>query len=83
LVRFILFDGHATYLLTRDRRDFGELFGKTIQGVTIVSPRLLAQHLETRLARKRLVLRAFTLVVTFERCAAWRTWTFRVNFDAL
>jgi hypothetical protein len=38
-------DGHATHLLTGDERDFGELFGKSIQGVTIVSPRILAEQL--------------------------------------
>jgi hypothetical protein len=32
-------------LLTGDERDFGELFGKTIEGVKIVSPQLLADRL--------------------------------------
>jgi uncharacterized protein len=38
-------DGQATHLLTGDERDFGELFGKTIHGVKIVAPRMLAEHL--------------------------------------
>ena len=38
-------DGQATHLLTGDERDFGELFGKTIQGVKIVSPRMLAEEM--------------------------------------
>ena len=37
--------GHASHLLTGDERDFGKLWGKTIQGVKIVSPRMLAQEL--------------------------------------
>lgn len=32
--------GNASHLLTGDKSDFGLLFGKTIQGVTIVSPRM-------------------------------------------
>ncbi|HEX4120345.1 MAG TPA: PIN domain-containing protein [Verrucomicrobiae bacterium] len=38
--------GRATHLLTGDERDFGKFWGKTIQGVKIVSPRILAQELE-------------------------------------
>jgi len=37
--------GHATRLLTGDERDFGKFWGKTIQGVKIVSPRILAKEL--------------------------------------
>jgi uncharacterized protein len=37
--------GGATHLLTGDERDFGAYFGKTIQGVKIVSPRMLADEL--------------------------------------
>jgi predicted nucleic acid-binding protein len=37
--------GHATHLLTGDERDFGKYWGKTIQGVKIVSPRMLAEEL--------------------------------------
>jgi len=37
--------GNATHLLTGDERDFGAFFGKTIQGVKIVSPRMLADEL--------------------------------------
>jgi len=37
--------GQATHLLTGDERDFGAYFGRTIQGVRIVSPRLLAEEL--------------------------------------
>jgi len=37
--------GNATHLLTGDERDFGAYFGKTIQRVKIVSPRLLADEL--------------------------------------
>ncbi|MBI3413697.1 MAG: DNA-binding protein [Verrucomicrobia bacterium] len=36
---------HATHLLTGDERDFGAFLGKTIQGVKVVSPRLLADEL--------------------------------------
>jgi predicted nucleic acid-binding protein len=37
--------GHATHLLTGDERDFGPHCGRTVQGVKIVSPRLLAEEL--------------------------------------
>ncbi len=37
--------GKATHLLTGDERDFGKLWGKTIQGVKIVPPRMLAEEL--------------------------------------
>jgi uncharacterized protein len=37
--------GHASHLLTGDERDFGKIWGKTIQGVKIVSPRMLAEEL--------------------------------------
>jgi len=35
----------ATHLLTGDKRDFKALLGKTIQGVKIVSPQMLADEL--------------------------------------
>jgi hypothetical protein len=35
----------ATHLLTGDERDFGKFFGKTIHGVKVVSPRLLAEEM--------------------------------------
>jgi uncharacterized protein len=38
--------GGATHLLTGDQRDFGKLWGKTIQGVKVVSPRMLVEELE-------------------------------------
>jgi hypothetical protein len=37
--------GQATHLLTGDEKDFGEFWGTTIQGVKIVSPRMLAEEL--------------------------------------
>jgi predicted nucleic acid-binding protein len=37
--------GEATHLLTGDERDFGKYWGRTIQGVKIVSPRMLAKEL--------------------------------------
>jgi predicted nucleic acid-binding protein len=37
--------GQATHLLTGDERDFGKFWGRTIQGVRIVSPRMLAEEL--------------------------------------
>lgn len=37
--------GHATHLLTGDERDFGKFWGKTIQGVKVISPRMLAEEL--------------------------------------
>jgi predicted nucleic acid-binding protein len=37
--------GQASHLLTGDERDFGRFWGKTIQGVKIVSPRMLAEEL--------------------------------------
>ncbi len=37
--------GQATHLLTGDERDFGKFWGQTIQGVKIVSPRMLAEEL--------------------------------------
>ena len=36
---------HATHLLTGDKTDFGHLYGKTVQGVKIVSPPLLADEI--------------------------------------
>lgn len=40
--------GHATHLLTGDRKDFGILFGKTVQGVKIVDQAALAEELAAR-----------------------------------
>ncbi|MEO7299786.1 MAG: hypothetical protein ABI042_14560 [Verrucomicrobiota bacterium] len=40
--------GKATHLLTGDERDFGKFYGKTIQGVTIISPRMLADEFVKR-----------------------------------
>jgi hypothetical protein len=40
--------GNASHLLTGDVHDFGALFGKTIQGVLIVSPHMLAVELKKR-----------------------------------
>jgi predicted nucleic acid-binding protein len=37
--------GQATHLLTGDERDFGKLWGRTIQGVRILSPRMLVEEL--------------------------------------
>lgn len=37
--------GQATHLLTGDQQDFGDYFGKTLQGVKVVSPRMLAEEL--------------------------------------
>ncbi len=37
--------GQAKYLLTGDEKDFGSFFGKIIQGVKVVSPRMLAEEL--------------------------------------
>ena len=38
--------GSATHLLTGDERAFGKFWGQTIQGVKIVSPRMLATELD-------------------------------------
>jgi hypothetical protein len=37
--------GQVKYLLTGDEKDFGQFFGKTIQGVKVVSPKMLAEEL--------------------------------------
>lgn len=37
----------ATHLLTGDEKDFGKFFGKTIQGVKVISPRMLADEFVT------------------------------------
>jgi len=37
--------GQATHLLTGDERDFGRFWGKTIQNVKILSPRMLAEEM--------------------------------------
>ena len=37
--------GQAKYLLTGDEKDFGKFFGETIEGVRVVSPRMLAEKL--------------------------------------
>ena len=36
--------GECSHLLTGDSRDFGHLFGKVVQGVKVVSPRMLAEE---------------------------------------
>ncbi|MGA2801307.1 MAG: DNA-binding protein [Verrucomicrobiota bacterium] len=36
--------GRATHLLTGDERDFGKFWGKIVQGVKIVSPKMLAEE---------------------------------------
>jgi len=38
--------GQATHLLTGDAKDFGKFYGRTIQGVKVVSPKLLAEALD-------------------------------------
>jgi predicted nucleic acid-binding protein len=40
--------GQAQYLLTGDEKDFGRYFGETVEGVKVVSPRMLVEEL-TRL----------------------------------
>jgi uncharacterized protein len=40
--------GEADFLLTGDKKDFGHLFGKTVQGVKIVTVELLVAELEKR-----------------------------------
>ena len=37
--------GHAKYLLTGDEKDFGRFFGESIDGVKVVSPKMLAEEL--------------------------------------
>jgi len=37
--------GQCDYLVTGDRKDFGHLFGKSVQGVKVVSPAQLAEAL--------------------------------------
>ncbi|HEX3856121.1 MAG TPA: PIN domain-containing protein [Verrucomicrobiae bacterium] len=37
--------GRATHLLTGDERDFGKFWGKTVEGVKIISPKLLAEEM--------------------------------------
>ena len=37
--------GQAKYLLTGDEKDFGKFFGETIEGVKVVSPKMLAEEL--------------------------------------
>jgi predicted nucleic acid-binding protein len=37
--------GRATHLLTGDERDFGKYWGRTIQGVKVVSPKMLAEEM--------------------------------------
>jgi uncharacterized protein len=34
--------GRATHLLTGDERDFGKFWGKTVHGMKIISPKMLA-----------------------------------------
>ena len=40
--------GQADYLLTGDKKDFGSLFGRTVQGVKVVTVKMLMEELETR-----------------------------------
>jgi hypothetical protein len=37
----------ATYLLTGDRKHFGFLMGKTVRGTKVVTPRMLAEELDS------------------------------------
>jgi predicted nucleic acid-binding protein len=37
--------GQAKYLLTGDEKDFGRFFGETIEGVKVVSPKMLVEEL--------------------------------------
>lgn len=37
--------GNATHLMTGDQTDFGHLFGKTVDGVKVVSPKMLAEEM--------------------------------------
>lgn len=37
--------GRASHLLTGDEKDFGKFWGKMVQGVKIVSPKMLVQEL--------------------------------------
>jgi predicted nucleic acid-binding protein len=37
--------GRATHLLTGDECDFGKYWGRTIQGVKVVSPKMLAEEM--------------------------------------
>ena len=37
--------GGCSHLLTSDRRDFGPFFGKTVQGVKVVSPEMMAEEI--------------------------------------
>jgi predicted nucleic acid-binding protein len=37
--------GRATHLLTGDERDFGKYWGRTIQGVKVISPKMLAEEM--------------------------------------
>ena len=36
------------FLLTGDKKDFGSLFGRTVQGVKVVTVKMLMEELETR-----------------------------------
>ncbi len=36
---------HCTHLLTGDKRDFGFLYGKQLENVVIISPKLLAEEM--------------------------------------
>jgi uncharacterized protein len=38
--------GKAHYLLTGDEKDFGKFFGQTIEGVQILSPRMMVDKLK-------------------------------------
>ena len=40
--------GRCTHLVTGDRTHFGALYGRTIHGVTIVSPRQFVEELRDR-----------------------------------
>ena len=37
--------GRATHLMTGDQTDFGHLFGKSVEGVKVVSSKMLAEEL--------------------------------------
>ena len=45
LILGVAVSAKVTHLLTGDERDFGHLLGQTVQGVVVVSPRMLAEEL--------------------------------------
>ena len=70
---------NCTHLLTGDRKDFGFLYGKRVENVLVVSPKLLAEDMVARGIIRPMVLKVLNnLYPSPERIA-----TFKLEYEIL